>query len=375
MDFNPTQPYNELPALPPNAVLETTPVLKACIQARAALAELKQAGELLPNQGLLINMLPLLEAKDSSEIENIVTTSDRLFQYAQDGAESQADPATKEALRYRTALYQGFASLKSRPLNTSTAVTVCSTIKGMAMDIRKIPGTSIVNSATGETIYTPPVGEQVIRDLLSNWERYLHANDDLDPLIRMAVCHYQFEAIHPFLDGNGRTGRILNSLFLIECGLLTLPILYLSYYILRHKNDYYRLLRAVTKEQNWQDWVIYMLTAVSETASWTTRKISAVRKLNEHTADYIRQQQPKIYSRELVDKIFEQPYCRIQTLVDADLAQRQTASGYLKKLVDIGVLAERIVGKEKLFVHPKLMQLMTADEDGFLRYTMFADLI
>lgn len=250
ISFNPKEPYNNLPQPPPSVVLETTTILKACITARAALAELKQAGELLPNQGLLINMLPLLEAKDSSEIENIVTTSDRLFQYAQEGEESQADPATKEALRYRTALYQGFAALKDRPLNTSTAVTVCSTIKGLTMDIRKIPGTSIMNTATGETIYTPPVGEQLIRNLLSNWKRYIHADDDLDPLIRMAVCHYQFEAIHPFLDGNGRTGRILNSLFLIERGLLILPILYLSYYILRHKNDYYRLLSAVTKEQN-----------------------------------------------------------------------------------------------------------------------------
>lgn len=366
--FNPQQPYNHLPTLPPNAVLETTAILKACITARAALAELKQAGELLPNQGLLINMLPLLEAKDSSEIENIVTTNDRLFQYAQDGEEAQADPSTKEALRYRTALYEGFKALNDRPLSTSTAIAVCSTIKGVNIDIRKVPGTSIMNTATGEVIYTPPVGEQIIRDLLSNWERYLHADDDLDPLIRMAVCHYQFEAIHPFLDGNGRTGRVLNSLFLIERGLLSLPILYLSYYILRHKNDYYRLLRQVTTEQNWQEWVIYMLTAVSETARWTTRKISAVRELNEHTANYVRQELPKIYSRELVDKIFEQPYCRIQTLVDANIAQRQTASSYLKKLVDIGVLTEIPAGKEKLFVHPKLMQLMTTDNDGFVRY-------
>lgn len=368
LGFNPSQPYNNLPVLPPNTELETTPILKACINARVALAELKQAGELLPNQSLLINMLPLMEAKDSSEIENIVTTNDRLFQYAQNGEESQADPATKEALRYRTALYQGFTALKDRPLNTLTAVTVCSTIKGTAMDIRKVPGTSIMNTATGEITYTPPLGEQIIRDLLSNWERYLHADDDLDPLIRMAVCHYQFEAIHPFLDGNGRTGRVLNSLFLIERGLLTLPILYLSYYILRHKNDYYRLLRKVTNEQHWQEWVIYMLTAVKETAQWTTRKISAVRELNEHTANYIRQQLPKIYSRELVDKIFEQPYCRIQTLVDANIGQRQTASVYLKKLVEIGVLIETPVGKEKLFVHPKLMQLITTDNDEFNRY-------
>lgn len=375
LSFDPQQAYNSLPLLPPNAALETTAILKACITARAALAELKQAGELLPNQGLLINMLPLLEAKDSSEIENIITTNDRLFQYAQSGEESQADPATKEALRYRTALYQGFAALRDRPLNISTAISVCATIKNMEMDIRKVPGTSIMNTLTGETIYTPPVGEKVIRDLLTNWERYLHADDDLDPLIRMAVCHYQFEAIHPFLDGNGRTGRILNSLFLIERGLLTLPILYLSYYMLRHKNEYYRLLRAVTNEQNWQEWVIYMLKAVSETARWTTRKIGAVRELNEHTANYIRQELPKIYSRELVDKIFEQPYCRIQTLVDANIAQRQTASVYLKRLVDIDVLIEIPAGKEKLFVHQKLMQLMTADEDRFARYPLIVDLL
>jgi Fic family protein len=368
LNFSPLLPYNQLPLLPPHTELETTPILKACINARAALAELKQAGELLPNQSLLINMLPLLEAKDSSEIENIITTNDRLFQYAQETGESLADPATREALRYRTALYQGFAALKDRPLSTSTAVTVCSTIKGTSMDIRKIPGTTIANLATGETIYTPPVGEHVIRDLLTNWERYIHADDDLDPLIRMAICHYQFEAIHPFLDGNGRTGRVLNSLFLIERGLLTLPILYLSYYILRHKNDYYRLLRGVTAEQNWQDWVIYMLTAVAETSRWTTRKISAVRELNDHTAECIRQKLPKVYSRELVDKIFEQPYCRIQTLVDANIAQRQTVSSYLKKLVAIGVLIEMPASKEKLFVHTKLMQLMTTDNDRFVRY-------
>lgn len=211
--------------------------------------------------------------------------------------------------------------------------------------------------------------------MLNNWERYLHAEDDLDPLIRMAVCHYQFEAIHPFLDGNGRTGRVLNSLFLIERGLLTLPILYLSYYILRHKSDYYRLLREVTQTGAWEEWVLYMLNAVTETANWTSRKINAVRQLNEHTSQYLKQQLPKIYSRELVDKIFEQPYCRIQNLVDAGIAQRQTASGYLKKLVEIGVLVEVSAGKEKLFVHSKLMDLMTTDKDIFSRYAVIADVI
>ena len=367
MSFDPRQPYNDLPPLPPPVELETSAVLKACISARAALAELKQAGELLPNQGLLINTLPLLEAKDSSEIENIVTTTDKLFQFANE--HTQADPATKEALRYRTALYQGFISLKSKPLSTSTAAAVCSTIKGIDMDIRRVPGTTIANTVSLEVIYTPPVGEDTIRTLLANWEHFIHDSNELDPLIVMAVAHYQFEAIHPFLDGNGRTGRILNILLLIEKKLLTLPILYLSYYILRHKNDYYRLLNGVTGEQQWQDWILYNLAAVQHTAEWTTRKINAVRGLVEHTSAFVRERLPKIYSHELIQIIFEQPYCRIQNLVNANVAKRQTASVYLKHLAEIGVLNELQVGKEKLFVHPKLMQLMTTDNDQFTEYT------
>jgi Fic family protein len=367
MSFDPRRPYNDLPPLPPPVELETSTVLKACISARAALAELKQAGELLPNQGLLINTLPLLEAKDSSEIENIVTTTDKLFQFVNE--HSQADPATKEALRYRTALYQGFISLKSNPLSISTAVAVCSTIKGVAMDIRRVPGTTIANTLNQEIIYTPPVGEEAIRNLLANWEQFIHNSNELDPLIVMAVAHYQFEAIHPFLDGNGRTGRILNILLLIEKGLLSLPILYLSYYIVRHKNDYYRLLNAVTREQQWQDWILYSLAAVQQTAGRTTRKINAVRGLVEHTNAFVRERMPKIYSHELIQIIFEQPYCRIQNLVDANVAKRQTASVYLKHLAEIGVLNELQTGKEKLFVHPKLIQLMTTDNDQFIKYT------
>ena len=356
MSFDPCRPYNDLPPLPPSIELETSTVLKACIGARAALAELKQAGALLPNQGLLINTLPLMEAKDSSEIENIVTTTDKLFQFANE--QSQADPATKEALRYRTALYQGFISLKSKPLSTSTAVAVCSTIKGVDMDIRRVPGTTIANTVNQEIIYTPPVGADAIRNLLTNWENFIHHSHELDPLIVMAVAHYQFEAINPFLDGNGRTGRILNILLLIEKELLTLPILYLSYYIVRHKSDYYRLLNGVSREQQWQDWILYMLAAVQQTAEWTTRKINAVRGLVEDTGAFVRERLPKIYSHELIQVIFEQPYCRIQNLVDAQVAKRQTASVYLKQLAEIGVLNERQVGKEKLFVHPKLIQLI-----------------
>ena len=360
-------PFNEMPKLPPSTeVIENIAILKACIPARAALAELKQAGDLLPNQGLLINLLPLLEAKDSSEIENIVTTSDKLFQYAQE--DSHADHATKEALRYRTALYEGYKQLDKRPLCTNTAVEICSTIKSVKMDIRKVPGTVLSNQATGEIIYTPPVGEQVIRDLLSNWEFFIHAEDDIDPLVKMAITHYQFEAIHPFIDGNGRTGRVLNILYLIEQGLLTLPILYLSHYIVQHKQDYYQLLRGVTQNQNWQPWIIYMLKAVEQTAKWTTEKIAAVRKLIEHSTDYIREQLPKIYTYELVQIIFEQPYCRIGNLVDNNIAKRQTASVYLKQLCDVGILEEMQSGKEKLFVHPKLVQLMTHESNEFILY-------
>ncbi|MBT4160788.1 MAG: Fic family protein [Gammaproteobacteria bacterium] len=366
MIWMPDQPYNELPQLPPTADLESARILKACIPARVALAELKQAGELLPNQGLLINLIPLLEAKDSSEIENIVTTSDRLFEHAEN--EHQADPATKEALRYRTALFNGFQSLKDRPLCATTALEVCSTIKGAAMNIRLVPGITLTSESTGEVIYSPPEGEPLLRDLLDNWADFLHQEDDIDPLIKMAVSHYQFEAIHPFTDGNGRTGRVLNILYLIEQELLTLPTLYLSHYIVRHKADYYRLLNQVTSAGEWEGWIIFLLLAVEHTAAMTTAKIAAVRGLVETTREYIYDKLPKIYSHELLTVIFEQPYCRIRNLVENDVAKRQTASEYLKRLVSVGVLQEVQVGKEKLFIHPKLIRLMTQDDNTVEAY-------
>ncbi len=254
--------------------------------------------------------------------------------------------------------------LERKPLCTATAIEVCSTLKHAEMEIRKVPGTFIGNQTTGEIIYTPPAGENVIRDMLTNWERFLHDDDDIDPLIKMAISHYQFEAIHPFYDGNGRTGRILNVLYLIECGLLTLPILYLSRFIVHNKQDYYRLLNQVTKDQNWEDWLLFMLKGVKQTAIWTCDKITAIRALMESTTDYIKTQLPKIYSYELVQLIFEQPYCRISNLVERDIAKRQTASTYLKQLADIGVLQKIDSGKEKLFVHPRLMTLMTKDSNS-----------
>lgn len=364
--WRPDRPYNDLPPLPPAAEVETRPVLKQCIAARAALAELKQAAELIPNQGVLINALPLLEAQASSEIENIVTTTDRLFQYQQ--ADERADPATREALRHSSALMEGFRALKQTPLNTRTAEQVCTRIKGTQMQVRQVPGTALANDRTGEVIYTPPVGEDVLRTKLANWERYLHEARDIDPLIRMAVGHYQFEAIHPFTDGNGRTGRVLNSLYLIQEDLLTLPILYLSRYIINHKADYYRLLLDVTREQAWEPWLVYMLRGVEDTALWTTAKISAIRELSALTVQHVKQSAPKIYTRELVDLIFDLPYCRIQNVVDKEIAGRQAASRYLKQFVEIGVLREMTLGREKLFIHPKLMQLLTRDDNAVVAY-------
>ncbi|MAM56642.1 MAG: addiction module protein [Salinicola sp.] len=360
MPWQPDTPFNDIPRLPPEVGdIETRAILKACIEARAALAELKQAGELLPDQGLLINLLPMLEAQDSSEIENIVTTTDKLFQFAEE--DTLADPATREALRYRTALHDGVRQIQSRPLTVGTAEIICTTLKGIEMSVRRVTGTTLSNQRTGEVIYTPPVGEPLLRDLLGNWEQFLHVEDDLDPLVRMAIAHYQFEAIHPFLDGNGRTGRILNILFLIERNLLTLPSLYLSRYIVRHKSDYYRLLLSVSAGDDWEPWILFMLKAVEQTARWTTAKIAAIRRLMGETRDHIQKALPKLYSHALVQLIFEQPYCRIGNLVERDIAKRQTASVYLKQLVEIGVLEARQAGKERLFINAPLMALMRDD--------------
>lgn len=317
---------------------------------------------------MLINTLPLLEAQASSEIENIVTTTDRLFQFRQ-ANEQAADPATKEALRYSHALLEGYRALSSHPLNTRTAECVCSEIKGMAMVVRRVPGTALASDQSGEVVYTPPVGEDLLRTLLANWERFLHEAIDFDPLVRMAAAHYQFEAIHPFTDGNGRTGRVLNSLFLIQENLLTLPILYLSRYIIAHKADYYRLLREVTRSGAWEEWVIFILRGVEETARWTTGKIAAIRALQEHTVDFVKKAAPRIYSRELIEIIFEKPYCRIQNLIEENIAARQTASIYLKELAGLGVLQEIVAGREKLFLHLRLLQLLTRDRNDFAQYT------
>jgi Fic family protein len=368
-DFDPKKPFNELPDLPPPIeLIETTEILKTCIKARVALAELKQAAELIPNSAVLVNALPLLEARASSEIENIVTTTDKLFEFA-DIAEDKADAATKEALRYRTALYEGSKMVKRGMMTTDMAIHICSTIKGIELDLRAESGTTLKSRMTGEVIYTPPVGQKLLQEKLDNWADFMHNDIEIDPLVRMAVQHYQFEAIHPFSDGNGRTGRILNILFLVDHGLLNSPILYLSRFIIQNKADYYRLLKKVTHEQDWSAWIMFILNGVEETCTWTTDKIKAIRELMEHTAEYTQTSLPKIYTWELVEVLFKQPYCRIGNIVDAGIAKRQTASVYLKQLCDIGVLKEVKSGRETIFVHPKYIELLTGEENVWVYYS------
>jgi len=360
MSCKPELPYNELPSLPPKRELETVKVLKQCIRSRTELAELEHAGDFLPDKAVLINVMPLLEAQASSEIENIVTTTDHLFRSSL--LELPSDASTKEALDYRAALHEGCRSLSDRPLGVATAERVCSVIKSRKMKVRKLPGTALGSESTGQVVYTPPVGEKLLREKLSNWERFLNEPTELDPLVVMAVAHYQFEAIHPFSDGNGRTGRVLNLLHLVQAGLLSTPILYQSRGIIRRKAEYYDKLRAVTFEDAWENWILYMLEVVEKSAHWTNQKIRTIRKLREQTKSDLKKALPKLYSSELLDVLFHQPYCRIADLVDGGIAKRQSASVYLKKLVEIGILEEEKVGREKLFIHHQYRKLLLSED-------------
>jgi Fic family protein len=363
---DPGRPYNDLPLLPPSAELETRAILKKCVTARTALAELRLAGQLIPDQSVLVHAIPNLEARDSSAVENIVTTNDALFREASLG-DYEAAPATKEAARYRNALYAAIEAIKTRPLSTRIVVEVCRTITGIDLDIRRTPGTTLTNSHTGEVIYTPPEGEARLRELLGNWERFAHESPDLDPLVRMAVLHYQFEAIHPFPDGNGRTGRILNILSLMQDGLLDLPTLYFSRHILKTRGEYYRRLGEVTFQQQWEPWILYVLAGVEETSAWTTQKIGAIRALMDETKRYIRAAAPKM-PHALIELIFTQPYCRIANLVEHKIAARHTASAYLKEMARLGILEEEKVGRDKVFLHRKYLDVLFGEKHDFDPY-------
>lgn len=360
MAFDPKKPYNDLPELPPAYDIETKPVLKKAITAGRALAELKGLGETIPNQGVLINSIILQEARTSSEIENIVTTNDALFRALAVASQSSVDLATKEVLRYREALWTGFEDLARRPLlTTNVFVHIVNSITQNQSDVRNLPGAVLSNPTTGEIIYTPPEGEDLIRRKLRNLEEYLHSPDGPDPLVKMAVIHYQFEAIHPFSDGNGRTGRILNILYLVQQGLLELPVLYLSRHILDNKSEYYRRLRLVTENHEWEPWVLYVLESVEETAILTRRRILDIRRLMSETMDVVKEDLPKIYSKELVEVLFQHPYAKVQFLIDRGIAKRQTASTYLRELERIGVLQSLKVGTERIFLNVKLYELLS----------------
>jgi len=358
MSFDKEKPFNDLPVLPPEGELETKLILKKVIDARAALASLDASNKRLPNESLLANAVILQEAKLSSEIENIVTTNDALYQSL--ALENLTDPNLKEVISYSKALWLGYKFVGENGfISTRILIDMMQVIKETGVGIRKIPGTKISNHVTGEIVYTPPEGEDVILEKLKNLEQYINnKNDTIDPLVKMSVMHYQFESIHPFHDGNGRTGRILNIIFLVLSGLIKNPILYLSKYIVENKNDYYNKLRGVTERGEWEQWIVYMLSAVEETAKYTEKKIQDICVLMETTAQTIKKESPRIYSKELVDALFKLPYCKRKFLVDAGIVKDKTAGKYLMELEKVGILKAEKVGREKLYFNKAFFDLL-----------------
>lgn len=354
--FDRDTPFNALPPLPPSVEIETAAVLKKAIAASRALAELKGMAARMPNQEMLIDSLILQEAQASSEIENILTTNDELFKAASDETKP-ASAEAKEVLRYRQALKYGFHQIRSRPLATGLFVEIAQRIKQTEFDVRNTPGTRVADNL-GQTIYTPPEGEAVIREKLHALETFMHADDGMDVLVKMALIHYQFEAIHPFPDGNGRTGRILNILYLVERGLLGLPVLYLSRHIIAKKSAYYEGLRRVTEDGAWVDWVLYMLDAVEQTSLHTHRQITDILALMEDVRAQVQREAPDVYSKDLIEQIFRQPYCKIQFLQRAGLGTRQTCSKYLHRLEELGVLRAAKIGREVYFINGALFGLL-----------------
>ena len=359
MSFDRTLPYNHLPDLPPLEEIETTQVLKKAIRANKAIAELRVSGHLIPNQAILIQSLGLSEAKLSSEIENIVTTNDELYRaFADETLETDAE--TKEVLLYKDALWHGYEAIasKKRLLTTPLFVELFQILKNSTDGIRKLPGTKLTNPFK-EVIYTPPEGEEIIRQILSRLERFIYSDQSLDPLIQMALMHYQFEAIHPFPDGNGRTGRILNILFLIEKKILDIPVLYLSKYIIENKTQYYKGLRGVTEENKWESWILYILEGLEQTAIATREQIVAIHRLTQETALEVKTKLPRIYSKDLIEVLFRTPYCKIKFLEEAGIAKRQTASIYLQQLEQIGIFRSLKIGREIYYINDKFLKILT----------------
>jgi Fic family protein len=358
MSFSRNKPYNDLPLLlPDRSVWESINVYKKLAEARASLAELKGRLPIIPNPLMLINTLVLQEAKDSSTIENIFTTNDALYKAFSSPA-SGPDSATKEVLRYREALWHAFTRMK-KPSDFSEimAVEIFKTITGKKENLRNV---QVYVGSTAHVVYTPPQPGTVLSKKIKNWFETALNNDAVDPLIKMTMLHYQFEAIHPFTDGNGRTGRILNVLYMCKEKLIDLPVIYISKYILKYKNDYYKFLKEVTENGNWENWTLYMLEAVNQTAAITLKKVNAIYDSYIAAIEKVKTKAPDIYSRELIEVIYNQPYCKIAILEEKKIASRNTASKYLRRLEELGLLKSEIVGRETLYRNLPLYRILSA---------------
>ncbi|WP_457745151.1 Fic family protein [Sulfurimonas sp.] len=349
-----------IPALLPLQIdLESKAILKKLVIANKALAELKGLAHTIPNQSILINALALQEAKDSSEIENIVTTHDELYRSIV--STSNISNAAKEVKRYREALYFGYEKIKDKKLLLKRdIVSMQGILEENNAGIRTQSGTALKNAATGEVVYMPPQEYNTIQNLMDNLEQYINNADldDNDPLVKMAIIHYQFEAIHPFYDGNGRTGRIINILYLILNDLLDVPILYLSSYIIRTKEDYYRLLTTVRTENSWEEWILYILEGIKQIAIESIEKIKDIRGLIQETKVELRDKLPKLYSKDLLEILFKHPYTKIGFLVDELGVTRKTASLHLKAIKEVGILESEKIGRDVYFINKKLFNVL-----------------
>ncbi|CAA6805553.1 MAG: Addiction module protein [uncultured Campylobacterales bacterium] len=347
------------PKLPIKKELESKKVLKKIVSANRVLAELKGVAQSIPNQSILINSLALQEAKDSSEIENIVTTHDEL--YRANAGSSHISNQAKEVGRYKDALYIGFELIKEhKVLLKKHIVQIQKVLENNDAGIRSQSGTSLKNSKTGEVTYMPPQNYKDIQNLMDNLEKYINTPnlDEFDTLLKMAIVHYQFESIHPFYDGNGRTGRIINILFLILSDLLELPILYLSSYIIKTKNEYYRLLNEVRIKESWEEWILYMLEGVEVTARNTIKIINEINYLIHNTKEQLTQNLPKVYSKDLLELLFKHPYTKISFLVDELNITRKTASVHLREIEKLGILQSIKVGRDVYFINKELFKIL-----------------
>lgn len=344
---------------PPREKVETIEILRQTNKSTAALAELKGIAKTIPNQAMLINAIVLQEAKDSSEIENIITTQDELYK-ALAVNKSSISAETKEVVNYRKAIFSGFHIAKKQGfIRVNDIVRIQQELVDNTAGIRSTPGTVLKNDRTGEIVYTPPQDKAEILELLTNFINHYNQNDtELSPLINLAILHYQFESIHPFYDGNGRTGRILNILHLILNDLIEVPILYLSSYIIKNKPEYYRLLNKTNHDGEWEDWIMFMLKAVESTSRDTIMKITNIKNQLDKTIIKVQKESPKIYRKELVELLFEQPYSKIDFVVARLGVERKAASRYLKELEGIGVLEPQKIGRETLYINKALIEIL-----------------